>query len=67
MYNKVQKGRRENKCNSSRLLEIWHENGLVVQVIKVKKERKPFDWAVWGGNPHKPALKPKSLPEKFLK
>jgi len=43
MYNKVQKGRRENKCNSSRLLEIWKERGKVVQVVKVKKEKKAFD------------------------
>jgi hypothetical protein len=66
MYNKVQKGRRENKCNSSRLLEIWKERGKVVQVVKVKKEKKAFDWAAWGGNPHKPAVTKKE-PEKITK
>lgn len=55
MYNKVQKGRRENKCDSGRLLEIWKERNKIVQVVKVKKEKKPFVWDMWGGNPHKKA------------
>ncbi len=55
MYNKVQKGRRENKCTSVQLLELWKERNKIVQVVKAKKEKKPFDWALYGGNPHKPA------------
>jgi len=49
-------------------LEIWRERGKVVQVVKVKKEKKAFDWAAWGGNPHKPAVPgSKKEPEKITK
>ena len=66
LYNKVQKSRRENKCNSSRLLEIWEEKNKPIQVIKVKKEKKAFDWGMYGGNPHKPVVAPNNLrPENF--
>lgn len=69
MYNKVQKNRRENKCNSTRLLEIWKDRNKIVQVVKkVKKEKKPFDWAMYGGNPHAkkaPITEPRKGPEKY--
>ncbi len=64
----MQKNRRENKCSALGLLDMWIERGKIVQVVKVKKEKKPFDWAVWGGNPHKPAVTDvKNGPEKLIK